>query len=206
MIELDRGQAAHEAFGRRLRHLRVEVLLPCGQTRRETRTPRRWNAEAVAAAVLNSPVTLPKVRDLIRISSASDDSAYFVWMSWSIWLSGGKSNNKVITRNPSRGDSGTAGRNSGAGTHYRSWAALLLPVFTPDPLRPAARLRLSLRHRCVSLTPAGVYKRSCKFMERLQGAGGINWDATRLITEFCTQNTLKTNPAPPPRPRPLSVR
>lgn len=47
-------------------------------------------------------VTLPNVRDLIKISSASDDSVYLVWMSWSIWLSGGKSNNKAITRNPNQ--------------------------------------------------------------------------------------------------------
>lgn len=135
MIELDRGQAAHETFGRRLRHLLVEVLLPCSQTLRKTQIPRRWNSDAAA---LNSPATLPKVRDLIRISSASDDSVYFVWMSWSIWLSGRKSNNKVITRNPSRGDSGSTSRNSGAGTHYRS-RAVLLPGFTPDPTRSARR-------------------------------------------------------------------
>lgn len=48
-------------------------------------------------------VTLPNVKDLIKISSASDDSVYFVWMSWSIWLSGEKSNNKPITRNLNRG-------------------------------------------------------------------------------------------------------
>lgn len=50
-------------------------------------------------------VTLPNVKDLIKINSASDDSMYFLWMSWSIWLSGKKSNNKPITRNLNRGNS-----------------------------------------------------------------------------------------------------
>lgn len=32
------------------------------------------------------------------------------------------------------------------------------------------------------------------------GAGAGNWDAIRLITESCTQNTHNTNPTPAPRP------
>lgn len=105
------------------------------------------NAEAW---VLSSPVTLPNVRDLIRISSASDDSVYFVWMSWSIWLSGKKSNNKVITRNPSRGNSRT-GRSSRTGTRYRSRTALftvLHQTVSAHRRRLWSELDLSLLHRC----------------------------------------------------------
>lgn len=50
-------------------------------------------------------VTLPNVSDRMRISSASDDSVYFLWTSWSIWLDRKKSDNKVITRNSKQGSS-----------------------------------------------------------------------------------------------------
>lgn len=50
-------------------------------------------------------VTLPNVSDRMRISSASDDSVYFLWMSWLIWLDRKKSDNKVITRNSKQGNS-----------------------------------------------------------------------------------------------------
>lgn len=53
-------------------------------------------------------MTLPNVKDLIKISSASDDSMYFLWMSWSIWLSGEKSNNKPVTRNLNRGNTSSS--------------------------------------------------------------------------------------------------
>lgn len=69
----------------------------------------------LVASLQDVPVTLPNVRDLIKISSASDDSVYFVWMSWSIWLSGKKSNNKLITRNLSQGNTNT--RSSSALQH-----------------------------------------------------------------------------------------
>lgn len=35
-----------------------------------------------------------------------------------------------------------------------------------------------------------------------RGAGVMNWDAIRLINEFCTENTHITNPRPLPHPRP----
>lgn len=50
-------------------------------------------------------MTLPNVKDLTRSSSASDDSVYFLWTSWSIWLSAEKSNNKPVTRNAHRDNS-----------------------------------------------------------------------------------------------------
>lgn len=84
---------------------------------------RLFTSIVLLASLQDVPVTLPNVRDLIKISSASDDSVYFVWMSWSIWLSGKKSNNKPITRNLSQGNTNT--RSSSALQHIMDWSPAL---------------------------------------------------------------------------------
>lgn len=96
------------------------IPMSCEQTRTQThRTLEGWDGTSQHLARLEVlPVTLPNVRDLIKISSASDDSVYFVWMSWSIWLSGEKSNNKAITRNLSRGNSSSNGGSGGGTLQY----------------------------------------------------------------------------------------
>lgn len=94
-------------------------------------------------------VTLPNVRDLIKISSASDDSVYLVWMSWSIWLSGEKSDNKPITRNLNQGNSNTRSSSSSSTFQYIiDWELCSLQLHT-KPYPPTAGFEvMSTFHFC----------------------------------------------------------
>lgn len=63
----------------------------------ETRTNMESEKQNLNEDLLMS---LPSVRDRIRMSSASDDSGYFLWTSWSIWWSGEKSKKTINPRQP----------------------------------------------------------------------------------------------------------